>query len=98
MFVGSIIHACPALPLLGGVCLQAQVWGLSEPNYSYKHNQEKGQCHPWLMKQLPTFQTTFPETSFLHEVSPVVIHPFPLLNHFRHQHLQAFSTTFFFHL
>lgn len=46
MFVGSIIHACPALPLLGGVCLQAQVWGLSEPKYSYKHNQEKGQCHP----------------------------------------------------
>lgn len=34
VFVGGIIHTCPALPPLGSVCLQAQVWGLSEPNYS----------------------------------------------------------------
>lgn len=47
MFVGGVLHTCPALPLLGTVCLLAQLW--SEPNYAQEHNQEKGQCHSRLM-------------------------------------------------
>lgn len=37
MLVGRYLSAGPVLRLLGGVCLQAQVFGLSEQNYSDEH-------------------------------------------------------------